>query len=339
VLLIDVLSGYGPEPLSLASVTPVPVAQPSSGLDGGLVWHAIAATRAAAVAAARWAGRGDPHGADAAATTAMRAVLGSAPGSGTVVTGEGAKDRAPMLADGERTGAPGGLPFDIAVDPLECTDLCARGLPGALSTIAIAPRGSLWTPGAAFYMEKLVLPPAARDAADLTDAPEAVVAQVAEALGRPAGDVRVVVLDKPRHRELVDRLRLAGARVAVPSAGDVAGALEVVLPDGGADVLLGIGGAPEGVLTACAVRALGGFMQGRLAPQRDDERRALEASGAGLDAVLSLDDLASEDAVFVATGVTGGLLAAPRHHDGRVTTETLVIATGTVHRMQTTTQE
>jgi fructose-1,6-bisphosphatase II len=166
-----------------------------------------------------------------------------------------------------------------------------------------------------------------------------VIAQVADALGKHISDVRVVVLDKPRHRELIDRLLLTGARVAVPSAGDVAGALEVVLPEGAADVLLGVGGAPEGVLAACAVRALDGFMQGRLAPQRDDERRALEASGAELDAILSLDDLASQDAVFVATGVTGGLLAAPRHHDGCVTTETLVIAAGTVHRLQTTTRE
>ena len=303
------------------------------------MWHAVAATRAAALAAVRWAGRGDPLAADDAATTGMRAALASAPGSGTVVTGEGAKDGAPMLADGERTGASGGCPFDIAVDPLECTDLCARGLPGALSTMAVAPRGSLWSPGPAFYMDKLVLTAAARDAADLADPPEAVVVQVAEALGKAIGEVRVVVLDKPRHRELIDRLLLTGARVAVPSAGDVAGALEVVLPEGAADVLLGVGGAPEGVLAACAVRALDGFMQGRLAPQRDDERRALEASGAELDAVLSLDDLASQDAVFVATGVTGGLLAAPRHHDGCVTTETLVIAAGTVHRLQTTTRE
>jgi fructose-1,6-bisphosphatase II len=188
-------------------------------------------------------------------------------------------------------------------------------------------------------MEKLVLPPRARDAAQLTDPPEAIVGQVAVALGKPIGEVRVVVLDKPRHRELVDRLRRVGARVAIPTAGDVAGALEVVLPDGAADVLLGVGGAPEGVLAACAVRALGGFMQGRLAPQRDDERAALGAAGADLDAVLSLDDLAGEDALFATTGVTGGLLAAPRHRDGRVTTETLVIAAGTVHRMQTTTQE
>jgi fructose-1,6-bisphosphatase II len=337
-LLHDRSRDYGSRPVSLASATPGPIAHPSSGLDGGLVWHAVAATRAAALAAVRWAGRGDPLAADDAATTGMRAALASAPGSGTVVTGEGAKDGAPMLADGERTGASGGCPFDIAVDPLECTDLCARGLPGALSTMAVAPRGSLWSPGPAFYMDKLVLTAAARDAADLADPPEAVVVQVAEALGKAIGEVRVVVLDKPRHRELVDRLHRIDACVATPSAGDVAGALEVVLPDGGADVLLGVGGAPEGVLAACAVRALGGFMQGRIAPQRDDERRALEAAGADLDAVLSLD-LAREDAVFVATGVTGGLLAAPRHHDGCVTTETLVIAAGSVHRLQTTTQE
>jgi fructose-1,6-bisphosphatase II len=331
-LFVDGRSGYRRRPLASASVT-------LARLDPGLTWHAVAATRAAAVAAADWAGRGDRHAADAAATAAMRAVLADGPGRGTVVTGEGAKDDAPMLHDGEQVGLPDGEAYDIAVDPLECTDLCACGLAGALSTMAIAPRGSLWAPGPAYYMQKLVLGPEARDAAQLDDPPEAVVAQVARALGKPVGDVRVVVLDKPRHRELVDRLRRTGARVSAPSAGDVAGALEAILPEGAADVLLGVGGTPEGVLAACAVRALGGSMQARPAPQRDDERAALEASGAPLDTVMTVEDLAGEDAVFVATGVTGGLLAAPRRRDGHVTTETLVVGAGAAHRIQTTTEE
>jgi len=211
-LLLDGRPGYGRRPLASASLTPAPPPPVPARLDGGLAWHAVAATRAAAIAAAHWAGRGDARAADAAATGAMRAVLATGPGRGTVVTGEGAKDDAPMLADGECLGLPGGARYDIAVDPLECTDLCARGLPGALSTMAIAPRGSLWAPGAAYYMQKLVLGRAARGAAALDDPPEAVVAQVARALCKRAGDVRVVVLDKPRHRELFDRLRRAGAR-------------------------------------------------------------------------------------------------------------------------------
>jgi len=310
---------------------------PPSRIGDELAGWMLAATRAAAWAAARWAGRGDPRAADEASTTAMRATLATAPGTGTVVTGEGAKDGAPMLADGELTGAGGSPTYDIAVDPLECTDLCAHGLPGALSTIALAPRGALWSPGPSFYMDKLVLPPAARQAASLTDSPEERLVRVAARLGKAVSELRVVVLGKPRHRELVASLRATGAIVATPPAGDVAGALAVVLPDGEADMLLGVGGTPEGVLAGCAVRALGGGMEGRLAPQRDDERRALEASDADLDAVLTLDDLVRAEATFVATGVTGGLLAAPEQHGGWLVTESLVIAAGTVQRIRQTT--
>ena len=309
------------------------------GVDGALVWHALRATRDAAIAASAWSGRGDPKAADEAATSAMRAILSQVAASGTVVTGEGAKDDAPMLADGEQLGT-GGPEYDIAVDPLECTDLCACGLPGAMATIALAPRGSLWTPGPAFYMDKLVLPPAARDAATLDDPPAVIAAKVAEALGKPLSQLRVSVLDKPRHGELIAHLRAEGVAVSTPIAGDVGGALSVLLADGDADLLLGVGGTPEGVLTACAVRALGGGMYGRLAPQRDDERQALADAGMDVDRVLTLDDLAAADATFIATGITGGLLAAPCRHDGQVTTESVVIAAGTVHRIsQTTTQE
>lgn len=314
-------------------------AEPSSrfGVDGDVVWLALAATRAAALAAAGWAGRGDPKAADAAATDAFRATLADAGARGTVITGEGAKDDAPMLADGEQIGAGTGPEYDIAVDPLECTDLCAAGLPGALATIAVAPRGSLWSPGPAFYMDKLVLPPAARDVARLSDGPEAILEQVASALGKPVADLRVVVLDKPRHGDLVARLRAAGATVGTPSAGDVAGALEVLMPDGGADLLLGVGGTPEGSLSACAARALGGGMQGRLAPQGEDERAAIDAAGVDVDRTLELDDLVTADATFVATGITGGLLAAPRHRDGWVVTESVIIAAGAVHHIRQTT--
>lgn len=310
--------------------------QPGSffGLDGDLVWLALAATRAAAMAASEWAGRGDAIAADDAATTAMRAVLAQGPGLGEVVTGEGAKDQAPMLADGERLGSGGGTGYDLAVDPLECTEMLSRGLPGALSTIALAPQGSLWPPGPAFYMDKLVLPADARDAARITDPPEVTVENVARALCKHVSEMRIVVLDKPRHESLVARLRATGAHVITPPAGDVAGALNVLLPDGDADLLLGIGGTPEGVLAACAVRALGGGMQGRLAPQREDERGALEAAGRDHELVLELDDLVGADATFFATGVTGGLLAAPRQERGWLTTESLVIADRAVQRIR-----
>ena len=314
------------------------LAGPRFGVDGEIVWHALAATRAAAAAAAAWSGRGDAAGADGAATDAMRAVFAHATRCGEVVTGEGAKDGAPMLADGERVGA-GEREFDLAVDPLECTDLCARGLDGALSTVAVAPKGSMWSPGPGYYMDKLVVPPAAAGAATLTDPPEVTVANVADALGKQVWEMRIVVLDKPRHVDLIARLRATAASVCTPTAGDVAGALEVLLPFGGADLLLGIGGTPEGVLAACAARALGGGMQGRLAPQRADERLALERAGVSTTHVLELDELITADATFIATGVTDGLLRGPRLRGGRLETESIVVAAGAVHRIFTESEE
>jgi fructose-1,6-bisphosphatase II len=305
--------------------------------DSPLVSCALAATRAAAVVAARYAGRGDAHGADGAATAAMRSVLSRSPDAGTVVIGEGAKDDAPMLADGELVGRAETASFDIAVDPLECTDLCAHGLAGALSTIAVAPLGSLWSPGPAFYMGKLVLPAAARDAAAIDEPPETIVRRVAAALGKAVAELRVVVLDKPRHRELAARLRVLGVSVLMPPAGDVAGSLAVLLDDGGADLLLGIGGTPEGVMTACAARALGGGMQARIAPQRDDESERVAAAGMSTTTILDLAELAAADGAFIATGVTGGeLLARPSRHNGSLTTESLVITAACTRRIRQT---
>ena len=298
------------EPLDLAVLEPV----------------ALTATRDAAIACQPFVGRGDKHAADAAATEAMRRALAEAPGLGTVVIGEGEKDSAPRLYNGERVGV-GGPAFDIAVDPLECTTFCAKGLPGSLATIAFAEAGDLLRPGPSHYMEKLVAPSAARDAIDVTDAPEARLARVADALGKDVAELCVVVLDKPRHAELIERLRRAGASVTAPSDGDVAGALEVLLPSGGADLLMGVGGTPEGVMTACAARALGGGMQARLAPQRDAEARALIDAGLDADRVYGLEEIAGGSALFVATGVTGGsLLARPRPLDGGFVTESVVIS-------------
>jgi fructose-1,6-bisphosphatase II len=292
---------------------------------------AMAATREAAIACQDFVGKGDGKAADGAATNAMRSELASAPGTGRVIIGEGEKDEAPMLFNGECVGDGGPLEFDIAVDPLECTSLCAAGMPGALTTIAMAEGGSLWEPGPAFYMDKLVARAEARGAIDINNTPEQNVEHVAEALGKAVGDVRVVVLDKPRHEELIERLRAAGAHVSTPPDGDVGGALQVLLPHGEADLLMGIGGTPEGVMTACAARALGGFMQGKLAPQKDDEKKALE--GTDLDRVLELEDMVDGEAFFVATGVTGGLVAAPYIDDGWNVTESMVVAAGSVKRV------
>ena len=295
---------------------------------------ALAATTAAAIACQKWVGRGDPHSADAAATDAMRRVLAKASGLGTVVIGEGEKDAAPMLYNGEQVGNGGGPRFDVAVDPLECTKACADGLPGSLATIAIAAPGTLWSPGPAFYMDKLVVGAAAREAIDITGRPEDTVVSIAWALGKAASELRAVVLGKPRHAELIGRLREFGVHVASPADGDVAGALEALLPDGAADVLMGIGGTPEGVMTACAVRALGGGMQARLAPQRQAEAQALADEGVDTARVLGLEDLTAGESLFVATGVTNGsIVRGPARLDRAWRTDSIVISDGAVRRV------
>jgi len=294
----------------------------------------LAATRAAAVACEPLVGRGDPKGADAAATEAMRAELGEAPGTGTVVIGEGEKDSAPMLFNGERLGTGDGSEFDIAVDPLEGTTLCAKGMPGALATIAVAESGALMSPGPAFYMDKIVAPGAARGAIDLNATPEANLESVARALGKSVDELWVVVLDKPRHEELIARVQGAGARVTTLSEGDVAGALAALLPDGGADLLLGVGGTPEGIMTACAVKGLGGAMQARLVPQGEDEASAVAEAGLDTDRIYELDDLVTAEAFFVATGVSDGpLLRGPWRQGGQTLTESIVVAAGSVRRV------
>ncbi len=265
----------------------------------------------------------------------MRSALNSLPGSAVVVIGEGEKDDAPMLYNGEEVGAGGGgYRYNIAVDPLECTTFCAAGLPGALATIAFAEEDSMWSPGPAFYMEKLVVPPAAREAIAIEDGAESNLRRVAEALDKPVEEMRVVILDKPRHEDLVEGLRRLGARVATPADGDVAGALDVLLPDGAADICLGIGGTPEGIMTACAARSLGGGMQIRLAPQEDEEKEAVAEAGLDTEHIYNRDDIVSGDCFFVATGVTSGtLLRGPWRSDGAVLTESIVIGAGRVRRV------
>lgn len=294
---------------------------------------ALAATRAAALACQDWVGRGDGKSADGAATDAMREVLAGAPGLGTVVVGEGAKDDAPMLYDGEQLGQ-GGTEFDIAVDPLECTTLCAKGLPGSLATLAFATGGAMATLGQSFYMDKLVASGPGAEGLDITREPEDNLRSMADALGIKIEDIRVAVLDKPRHEELIERIQAAGASVMAPPEGDVAGSLAALLKDGDAHLLMGVGGTPEGVLTACAARALGGSMQARLAPQNDEEARVLADAGLDTERVYGLKDLVADEGFFVATGITGGeLLRRPWLSEGQVFTESIVVADGRVRRV------
>jgi fructose-1,6-bisphosphatase II len=304
---------------------------------------ALSATHGAALACRAWVGRHDEDGADGAATEAMRQALAHAPGHGTVVIGEGEKDNAPMLFNGEIVGTGDGVEFDIAVDPLEGTSFCAKGLPGALATIAFGESGSFWSPGPGFYMDKIVVPPAARDVIDLDDPPGTTVHKVAEALGKSVEELRVVIMDKPRHQGedgLIARVLATGAAVHTPAGGDVGGALEVLLPTADVDLLLGVGGTPEGVMTAAAVRALGGGMLGRLAPKTDEEADAVRAAGMDLDHVYDRDELVGGEALFVATGISGGpLLAAPRRSDGSTLAESLVISHGQVRHIRHTTFE
>lgn len=274
--------------------------------------HLVRCTQWAALAAVPWIGRGDSTEADRACVAAMRAAFEDVPGQGLVAIGEGEKDQAPMLYAGERVGQGWGAAFEVAVDPLECTRACASDAQGALAVLAVAPAGALWqTPG--WYMDKLVVGPAAADVIDITRPVTDNLRAVAQALDRPVEDLTAVVLDKPRHAGLIEQIHAAGARVSLIPGGDVAGALEAVLPDGHADMLVGVGGTPEGVLTACAVRVLGGGMQVALAPQSDEEAATVRDAGQEPGAPLGLEDLVtSPDCGFVATSVTaGGLLPAP----------------------------
>lgn len=255
-----------------------------------------------------------------------------------MVIGEGEKDDAPMLFNGEIVGTGDGPDFDIAVDPLEGTSFCARDLPGALATIAFGRTGSFWSPGPGFYMDKIVVPPAARDVVDLDDPPERTVAKVAEAVGKKVGDLRVMIMDKPRHAELIARVLRAGAAVQTPAGGDVGGSLAVLMPTLDVDLLLGVGGTPEGVLTAAAVRALGGGMLGRLAPQREAEAAALRAAGRSTDRILRCEELVADTAFFAASGVNGGpLLGRPRSSGGTTVVESLLITDGQIRHVTHTT--
>jgi fructose-1,6-bisphosphatase II len=299
----------------------------SATLPSSLALDLARVTEAGAIAAARWLGRGDKNLADKAAVDAMRDALESCPISGVVVIGEGEKDEAPMLYIGEEVGS-GGPAVDIAVDPLEGTTLTAKGQPNALATFAIAPRGTMFNPGPAVYMEKLA---GGSDIADLLslDTPiEDLLAAVADRKGCAVRDVGVVVLDRERHFEQVARMRAAGARVRMIPDGDVAGSLMAVRAGTGIDLLWGVGGTPEGVLSASAIRSVGGRIIGRLWPRTDDEAAAITAAGLDLQRVLDTDDLVgSQDTYFAATGVSDGdLVRGVRFAPDHAQTETLVLS-------------
>jgi fructose-1,6-bisphosphatase II len=297
----------------------------------------VRVTEAGAMAAARWIGRGDKESADQAAVDAMRFVLDSVSMRGVVVIGEGEKDEAPMLYNGEEVGNGEGPEVDVAVDPLEGTRLTALGQPNAIAVIAVAERGTMLFPGAALYMEKIAVGPAAIDAIDIERRPADNVAAVAQALGKTSREVDIVVLERERHDELIAELREAGARVRLVRDGDVAPAIAAAQPGTGVDMLYGIGGTPEGVISAAALKCVGGGIQGRLWPRNDDERQQLLDAGLDPARVLHTNDLVSGEDVFVAaTGVTtGSLLQGVRYTQGGATTDSIVMRSrsGTVRRV------
>ena len=259
--------------------------------DRNLALELVRVTEAAAMAAGRWVGRGDKVAADQAAVDAMRLMLDTVSMEGVVVIGEGEKDEAPMLFNGEEVGNGQGPGVDVAVDPLEGTRLTALGMPNAIAVIAVAERGTMFFPGAAVYMDKIAVGPEAADAIDIDAPPAENVRRVAKAKGMHTEDVSVVVLDRDRHEQLIAELRDAGAKVRLITDGDVAPSIAAARPGTGVDLLMGIGGTPEGVISAAAIKCLGGAIQGKLWPRNDEERQALVDAGYDLDRVLTTDDL------------------------------------------------
>ncbi|UOQ56224.1 class II fructose-bisphosphatase [Leucobacter allii] len=273
--------------------------------DRNLAMELVRATEAAAMRATPWIGRGDKNAADGAAVDAMRRFLATVNMNGTVVIGEGEKDDAPWLYNGEQVGNGQGAECDVAVDPIDGTRLTAEGRPGALSVIAVADRGSMYDPSAVFYMDKLVSGPAGVGVVDIRKPIGANIRDLAKAKGVDVSDIRVAVLDRPRHEQLIAEIREAGAGTRLLMDGDVAGGVNAARWDSRIDLCVGIGGTPEGIITACAVKALGGVIQGRLWPKDDDERQRAIDAGHDLDRVLEADDLVSSDnCYFVATGIT-----------------------------------
>jgi fructose-1,6-bisphosphatase II len=316
------------------------VSTPSGALaaDRNLALELVRVTEAAALGAARWIGRGDKNAADQAAVDGMRAVLDTVAMAGVVVIGEGEKDEAPMLYNGEEVGSGQPPEVDVAVDPLEGTRLTSLGQPNAIAVIAVAERGTMLFPGAAVYMDKIAGGAEVADAISIDASPEENVRRAAEAKGVKPSEISVVVLDRERNGELIGALRESGAKVMLITDGDVAPAIAAANPWRPVDLMMGIGGTPEGVIAAAAVKCLGGAVQGRLWPRNDEERQALLDDGFDLERVLTTDDLVRGDNVFVAaTGVTdGALLDGVRYTREGAVTDSIVMRSrsGTVRRVQ-----
>ncbi|WP_237222356.1 class II fructose-bisphosphatase [Rothia nasimurium] len=309
-----------------------------SNEDRNLALELVRATEAAAIASGPLVGAGDKNMADGAAVDAMRARLKTVHFNGTVVIGEGEKDEAPMLFNGEQVGDGSGAKFDVAVDPIDGTRLTALGMDNALSVIAVAEGGTMFDPSAVFYMEKLVTGPEAADMVDLRLPVKQNLHLVAKAKGTSISQLTVCVLDRPRHAKLVEEIRATGARTRMILDGDVAGAIAACREGTGVDLMMGTGGTPEGIVAACAIKATGGIIQGRLAPIDDAERQKALDAGHDLDAVLTTDELVTTDnCFFAATGITDGkLLRGVRYGRDTVTTQSLVMRSksGTVRLIE-----
>ncbi|WP_112469787.1 class II fructose-bisphosphatase [Streptomyces triticisoli] len=310
---------------------------PSEAPDRNIALELVRVTEAAAMAAGRWVGRGDKNGADGAAVRAMRSLVSTVSMNGVVVIGEGEKDEAPMLFNGEHVGDGTGPEVDIAVDPIDGTTLTAKGMPNAIAVLAAAERGAMFDPSAVFYMDKLVTGPDAADFVDINAPVSVNIRRVAKAKRSTPEDVTVVILDRPRHEGIIKEIREAGARIKLISDGDVAGSIYALREGTGVDLLLGIGGTPEGIISACAVKCLGGTIQGKLWPKDDEERQRAVDAGHDLDRVLTTDDLISgENVFFVATGITDGeLLRGVRYRSETAITDSIVMRSksGTVRRI------
>ncbi len=305
--------------------------------DRNMGLELVRVTEAAALAAARWMGRGDKEGADGAAVDAMRVVLDTVPMDGLVVIGEGEKDEAPMLYNGEHIGDGSPPETDIAVDPVEGTTLTALGRENAIAVIAVSERGTMFDPGPCYYMNKVAVGGEAVGSIDITRSPTENLEAVAKAKAVSVRDLTAVILDRPRHDDLVAELRDAGARIRLIPDGDVAGAMSTAWPEAGADILFGVGGTPEGVISAAALKCMGGEIQAQLCPKTDEERQATIDAGYDLDAVLTTDDLVKgNNSFFAATGITDGELLRGVHYDSKgATTQSLVMRSksGTVRRI------
>jgi fructose-1,6-bisphosphatase II len=321
-----------------APAAPPVQSPPEKAPDRNLALELARVTESAAMAAGRWIGRGDKNAADQAAVDAMRIMLDTVEMAGSIVIGEGEKDEAPMLFNGEDVGSGHGPEVDVAVDPLEGTRLTALGMPNAITTIALAERGTMFFPGAAVYMDKIACGPESADAIDIEAPPTENVRAVAKAKGVSPSEISVVVLDRPRHEQLIAELREVGAKVLLITDGDVAPAIAAAQPGTGVDLLMGIGGTPEGVLSAAALKCVGGAIQGKLWPRNEEERQSLIDDGYDLDRVLRTDDLVGgRDVFFAATGVTtGALLRGVRYiRDGAITDSIVMRSrSGTVRRVE-----